>query len=168
MSFLQLTLLYCVICPFFFLFWNMITYTNYMWLDSYITAVDISEIGKVVAAVAKDWEKYRGKFIPVAGDHMHPQEYVRIIREVTGLNLEYVKVSWDKYREMAGDELCEMMRYVNVLQQKCSWGITRVGLQLVPGVRILRSKLWLEGRSENCQIDIVLWMGSQECRSSQT
>lgn len=65
--------------------------------------------------IAKNWENYSGKFIPIAGDRLHPQEYVRIINEVTGLNIEFVKVPWDKYKQLAGEELCEMLRYACVL-----------------------------------------------------
>mgnify|MGYP002480569205 CR=1 FL=1 len=78
--------------------------------DTYIPAVDIHELGNIVAAVVKDWDKYRGKFIPVAADHLRVKDYVRIISEVTGYQIDYFQVPWDNFKQQVGVELTEMLR----------------------------------------------------------
>jgi len=79
--------------------------------NSFITAFDVSEIGKVVSHMVKNWDQFKNKVVNIAGDHLHPQDYVKTIAETTGLTIKLNKVPYDAFKSAAGEELADMMHY---------------------------------------------------------
>jgi uncharacterized protein YbjT (DUF2867 family) len=78
---------------------------------SYITAYDVAETGKAVSHVVKNWDQFKGKTIPLAGDHLHPQDFIKIIAEVTGLTIKLNTIPYAHFQQAAGEELTNMFTY---------------------------------------------------------
>jgi len=83
---------------------------------SYLTAYDVEDTGGATLAALKHPNEWKNKFIPLAGSHMHPQEYVSVFSKVTGLPAKYNYVSpedWAKFPFPGAKEMAEMFGYFN-------------------------------------------------------
>jgi len=84
--------------------------------DKFLTAVDARDVGPVAAIVFSNPELYHGRKINIAGDHLHPQDYIIKLGILTKTP---VKVSLVKPREyenlgLASDsELVNWFRHMN-------------------------------------------------------
>jgi len=78
---------------------------------SFIAAFDVNETGKMVAHFVNHWAEVKGKIFPLAGDNIHPQQFVETIAEVTGLKIKYVQVPYDVFQGFAGAETAIMLHY---------------------------------------------------------
>jgi len=84
--------------------------------DAYITACDVSDTGEAVATALNHPSEWNGKLIPVAGSHMHPQDYFSTISKVTGVPTKFVSVSTDafaKYPFPGAQEMADMFGWFN-------------------------------------------------------
>lgn len=52
---------------------------------AYLTAFDVEDYGEPVAHVFEHPEEYNHKIVPVATEHLHPQDFVSIFSKVTGV-----------------------------------------------------------------------------------
>jgi len=82
--------------------------------DKYITAFDVEDIGVAVVNVLKNFKEWEGKFIPLVGSHMHPQEYVKIFSEVTKKPAIYKTLTVEEYGKFPGaTDIAQMFGYFN-------------------------------------------------------
>jgi uncharacterized protein YbjT (DUF2867 family) len=80
----------------------------------FITGVDVTQIGGVVAAMFSYPEKFNGKFVPIAGDHQTPQYYVDAISEKIGKKVTHYFLSTAAFKKFDFEgaiEFAEMFRW---------------------------------------------------------
>jgi len=83
-----------------------------------IPALDITQFGKIVLECLNNPQEYDGKFIPVAGEKLTAEEYVKAISKKVGKNVilkdlspeEYVKLQTDLDKS-AAEDMAEMFRW---------------------------------------------------------
>jgi len=84
--------------------------------DKYITAFDVDDTGVAALNALKNSKEWEGKFIPLTGSHLHPQEYIKIFTEVTKkpakLNSPSVE-EFAKYGFPGAHDLAQMFGYFN-------------------------------------------------------
>jgi len=83
---------------------------------SYLTAYDVSETGYLVVAALNSPDEWVGKTIVAVGDHMHPQEYVKIWSDVIGKPARYQAITPEVFASFGfpgAEELGHMFAYFN-------------------------------------------------------
>jgi len=80
--------------------------------NSYMSMVDVRDVGTTVVNILKSFDQYEGKTIPLVGEHIHPTEIPKMVQEVTGKPAKYKLVSFDEYETMTGRELTNMFGWV--------------------------------------------------------
>jgi uncharacterized protein YbjT (DUF2867 family) len=84
--------------------------------DAYITAYDVNDTGDAVLTILKHPDEYKDKFVPLAGAHMHPQDFVKAVGKVTGLPTKYVYVPPEQFAKFGfpgAQELADMFGWFN-------------------------------------------------------
>jgi len=82
----------------------------------FLTAYDVNETGDFVLQVLKNFDHWRGKTVPMIGEHKHPQEYIEIFSKVTGQKARYQSVSVEQFGSFGfpgAKELADMFGYFN-------------------------------------------------------
>jgi uncharacterized protein YbjT (DUF2867 family) len=91
-------------------------YVYTMPATSNITAFDVSDIGGTVASVFAQPARWNNQYLPSAGDHLSPQEYVDLIAEATGKKTKVVLVPTEQFAKFGfpgAEELAEMFQWFN-------------------------------------------------------
>jgi hypothetical protein len=90
--------------------------------------IDIRDIGDAALKVFLNWEEWKGKFVPLAGDHLTPKgtyflvvhvqpfnllypELVDIFQEATGRTAKYVPIALETYAKQqfpGAEEMAQM------------------------------------------------------------
>jgi uncharacterized protein YbjT (DUF2867 family) len=81
-----------------------------------LTAFDVADTGAAVVTALNNPQEWKDKFIALAGDHMHPQDYISTYTKVTGIPAKYVAVPtdvWAKYPFPGAKEVAEMFAWFN-------------------------------------------------------
>jgi len=53
-------------------------------------------------------KRWIGREMDIAGDELTMPETARIFGQVTGREVRYIQISWDKFRQTAGNEITRM------------------------------------------------------------
>jgi len=81
-----------------------------------LTAVDVNDVGAVVAKLLKNPEQYNNQVIPLQGQHGDPRLFVKGLEKKLGKPVELKLVSDQEFLEMGidgGKELCQMFGWFN-------------------------------------------------------
>lgn len=84
--------------------------------NCYLTAFDVDETGDWVLNVLQNWDQWKGKTVPMIGEHRHPQEYVDEFSKATNQPAKYVPVSVEQFASYGfpgAKELADMFGYFN-------------------------------------------------------
>jgi len=84
--------------------------------NCYLTAYDVDETGEWVLNVLKNWDQWKGKTVPMVGEHKHPQEFVEAFSKATNQPAKYVPVTVEQFGSYGfpgAKELADMFGYFN-------------------------------------------------------
>ncbi|KAL6071488.1 NmrA-like domain-containing protein 1 [Balamuthia mandrillaris] len=96
--------------------------------ETYLTGVDIEDIGRAVVTVLNNPSEWNEKHVPLFGENAHPQDYIQTFEEVTGKKAKYVPLTQEKFlseahhkeeedegmrrKKPVADELAQMFGYL--------------------------------------------------------
>jgi uncharacterized protein YbjT (DUF2867 family) len=73
--------------------------------------VAASDIGFFVGEAFDNPDEWLGRTLEIAGDELTIAEYVALLSEASGVDVEYRQVPWEAYEEQAGEEMAVMVRW---------------------------------------------------------
>jgi len=114
-------------------------------LNHYLTAFDVNDIGPAAVSIFHDFQKYDGKFIPLAGSHAHPQDYVKEFVEVTGVKATYQPIPLDVYAKLpfpGAEELAQMFGWFRDYTYFGPNADLEIGRKVHPGLKTWKE--WLQ------------------------
>ena len=100
------------------------------------------DIGAFVGMAFADREAWLGRELDLAGDELSMSKTAETFGRVIGRPVSYVQLSWEKYRELAGEEYTEMMRWFELVGYEADIEVLR---ELYPGLTTLEQYLRSHG-----------------------
>ncbi len=79
--------------------------------DRELQQIAVRDVGVFVAMAFADRASWLGRELDIAGDEPSMTQSAEIFGRTIGRPVRYVQVSWERYREQAGDENTEMFRW---------------------------------------------------------
>lgn len=79
--------------------------------DTRLQMIAVDDIGAFVAMAFESPGKWQGRTIDIAGDELSMMELAEAFSRVSGREVKYQQVPWDKFKEQAGDEYATMYRW---------------------------------------------------------
>ncbi len=73
--------------------------------------VAVDDIGGVAAMAFEHAGKWQDQTLELAGDELSMEELAQVFSRVSGREVQYVKVPWDKFEAQAGREIAVMYRW---------------------------------------------------------
>lgn len=111
--------------------------------DRRFQQIAVDDIGAFTAMVFENRDEWLGRAIDLASDERTMVEIVAAFGEVIGRRVHYVQVSWDQFREAAGEEYAHMYRWFETVGYDVDLAALRkVAPQLTPLEGYLRGHGW--------------------------
>ena len=110
--------------------------------DRELQEVATRDIGAFVGMAFADREAWLGRELDLAGDELSMSKTAESFGRVIGRPVNYVQVPWEKYRELAGEEYTEMMRWFELEGYEADIEVLR---ELYPGLTTLEQYLRAHG-----------------------
>lgn len=79
--------------------------------DTSFQQIAVDDVGAYAALAFDDRDEWLGGEVDIAGDESTMSQVVETFTRVVGRPVEYSQMSWDHYREMAGEEYHDMFRW---------------------------------------------------------
>lgn len=79
--------------------------------DTNFQQIAVDDVGAYAALAFDDRDEWLGREVDIAGDESTTSQVVETFTRVVGRPVEYSQMSWDDYREMAGEEYHDMFRW---------------------------------------------------------
>ncbi|ULR55534.1 NmrA/HSCARG family protein [Streptomyces deccanensis] len=79
-----------------------------------LSGVDVNDIGRTALAILKNGERFIGRTVGLAGDHLTGAQYAEKIGAAIGEPVRFQSVPYDVFRSLgvpAGDEIANMFQY---------------------------------------------------------
>jgi len=94
---------------------------TYVWTmpmpeDRYLTAFDVDDTGAAVATAFNHPQEWKNINIPLAGEHDHPQNYIKTLGKVLGIKTRYNAISVESFAKLGfpgAEELAQMFGWFN-------------------------------------------------------
>ena len=109
--------------------------------DTTLQQISVNDIGVFAAKAFANPKKWIGRELDLAGDELSMWDVALTFRRVLGHAVSYVKVPWDQFRQLAGDEMTAMYRWFNAVGYDVDIGSLRAEH---PGLERLEDVLWAE------------------------
>jgi uncharacterized protein YbjT (DUF2867 family) len=110
--------------------------------DRELQEVATRDVGAFVGMAFADREAWLGRELDLAGDELSMSKTAETFGRVIGRPVNYVQLSWEKYRELAGEEYTEMMRWFELVGYEADIEVLR---ELYPGLTTLEQYLRAHG-----------------------
>jgi uncharacterized protein YbjT (DUF2867 family) len=79
--------------------------------DTNVQQIAVDDVGAYAALAFDDRDEWLGREVDIAGDESTISQVAETFTRVVGRPVEYSQMSWDDYREMAGEEYHDMFRW---------------------------------------------------------
>jgi uncharacterized protein YbjT (DUF2867 family) len=79
--------------------------------DTNFQQIAVDDVGAYAALAFDDRDEWLGREVDIAGDESTISQVAETFTRVVGRPVEYSQMSWDDYREMAGEEYHDMFRW---------------------------------------------------------
>lgn len=79
--------------------------------DTELQQIAARDIGVFAAMAFESPNRWQGRAIDISGDELTMPRTADVFSRVTGRDVEYVRVDWDDFEEMAGEEYAVMYRW---------------------------------------------------------
>lgn len=106
--------------------------------DRELQELATTDIGAFVGMAFADREAWLGRELDLAGDELSMSKTAEAFGRVIGRPVNYVQLPWEKYRELAGEEYTEMMRWFELVGYEADIEVLR---ELHPGLTTLEQYL---------------------------
>ncbi|MEV8391708.1 MULTISPECIES: NmrA/HSCARG family protein [unclassified Streptomyces] len=86
-----------------------------------LAGVDVNDIGRTALAILKGGERFIGRTVGLAGDHLTGAQYARKLGASIGEPVRFQSVPYDVFRSLgvpAGDEIANMFQYYGDFDQE--------------------------------------------------
>jgi uncharacterized protein YbjT (DUF2867 family) len=110
--------------------------------DRELQEVATRDIGAFVGMAFADREAWLGRELDLAGDELSMSKTAETFGRVIGRPVNYVQLPWEKYRELAGEEYTEMMRWFELVGYEADIEVLR---ELYPELTTLEQYLRAHG-----------------------
>ena len=85
--------------------------------DTPLAAMSVADVGRIVAPIFENPEKYVGKVIKLAGDELPPAEYARLMARQAGADIQYAHVPRETFAALGfpgAEDLADMFEFYRV------------------------------------------------------
>jgi uncharacterized protein YbjT (DUF2867 family) len=127
---------------------DVLTWTLPMAEDKYLTAVDVRDIGPTVAQIFNNPQMYNMKKIPIAGDHLHPQDYIIKLGLISKRPVKIVLITPEQFAKQ-NREMAAMFAYFQDHGFYGPKGDWTLGRQVYPRMNTWEQYLRLELQKAN-------------------
>lgn len=79
--------------------------------ETRLQMIAVDDIGAFVAMAFEKPGHWQGRTIEIAGDELSMDEIVRSLSRISGREVAYEQVPWDRFEEQAGPEMAKMWRW---------------------------------------------------------
>jgi uncharacterized protein YbjT (DUF2867 family) len=110
--------------------------------DRELQQVSVLDLGAFVGMAFVDRESWLGRELDIAGDELSMTKTAETFSRVIGRPVNYVQLPWEKYRELAGEEYTEMMRWFELEGYDADIEVLR---ELYPGLTTFEQYLRAHG-----------------------
>ena len=110
--------------------------------DRELQELATADIGAFVGMAFSDREAWLGRELDLAGDELSMSKTAEAFGRVIGRPVNYVQLPWEKYREVAGEEYTEMMRWFELVGYEADIEVLR---ELYPALTTLEQYLRAHG-----------------------
>jgi uncharacterized protein YbjT (DUF2867 family) len=111
--------------------------------DRTLQQVAVRDVGAFVAIAFDERDQWLGREVDLASDELTMSELVETFSRVIGRPVQYVQLSWDQFREAAGEEYTRMYRWFDRVGYEADIAALRtVYPELTTFERYLRSQDW--------------------------
>ncbi|HEU4585716.1 MAG TPA: NmrA/HSCARG family protein, partial [Gemmatimonadaceae bacterium] len=110
--------------------------------DRELQQVSVLDVGAFVGMAFVDRESWLGRELDIAGDEPSMTKTAETFSKVIGRPVSYVQLPWEKYRELAGEEYTEMMRWFELEGYDADIDVLR---ELYPGLTTFEQYLRAHG-----------------------
>ncbi len=116
--------------------------------DTPLAGVSVEDLGAVVRAIFDNPDQYRGKVIPVAGDHIPASEYAAVLSRVLGKKVVYNYIPQEVYAKLGfpgAEEVANMFEYYRVYDPYTDADVQKAR-EIAPGLQTFEA--WLKAHTQ--------------------